>query len=170
MCLLFCPSGTKASSWRTLPKCAKSLQSCPTLRFHRLLPIRLLCPWDSQGKNTGMDCHFLLQGIFQTQGLNLSPFHLLALAGGSFTTSTTYRAWKKRLKNSCGNSRGSGLMMPFSILHFQLSCEPPLRIYLAPVYCSLLPTLCPRTYLWANQIPFIASGNAPVITALHSSV
>jgi len=31
------------------------------------LPIRLLCPWDSPGKNTGLGCHVLLQGIFPTQ-------------------------------------------------------------------------------------------------------
>ena len=30
---------------------AKSLQSCPTLQPHRRQPIRLLCPWDSLGKN-----------------------------------------------------------------------------------------------------------------------
>ena len=35
---------------------------------------RLLCPWDSPGKNTGVGSHFLLQGIFQIQGPNL---HLL---------------------------------------------------------------------------------------------
>ena len=35
---------------------------------HGLQPTRLLCPWDSPGKNTGVDCHFLLQGIFLTQG------------------------------------------------------------------------------------------------------
>ena len=40
---------------------AKSLQSCPTLRPHRRPPTRLLCPWDSPGKNTGVGCHFLLQ-------------------------------------------------------------------------------------------------------------
>ena len=40
---------------------AKSLQSCPTLRPHRRQPTRLLCPWDSPGKNTGVGCHFLLQ-------------------------------------------------------------------------------------------------------------
>ena len=28
------------------------------------------CPWDSPGKNTGMGYHFLLQGIFPTQGSN----------------------------------------------------------------------------------------------------
>ena len=39
---------------------------------------RLLCPWDSPGKNTGMGCHFLLQGIFSTQGSYphfLCPLH-----------------------------------------------------------------------------------------------
>ena len=33
-----------------------------------LQPTRLLCLWDSPGKNTGVGCHFLLQGIFPTQG------------------------------------------------------------------------------------------------------
>ena len=35
---------------------------------HRLWPTRLLCPWDFPGKNTGVGCHFLLQGIFLTKG------------------------------------------------------------------------------------------------------
>ena len=34
---------------------------------HRLWPVRFLYPWDSLGKNTGVGCHFLLQGIFPTQ-------------------------------------------------------------------------------------------------------
>ena len=33
-------------------------------------PSRLPCPWDFPGKNTGVGCHFLLQGIFPTQGSN----------------------------------------------------------------------------------------------------
>ena len=37
-------------------------QSCPTLcSSHGLQPTRLLCPWDSSGKNTGVGCHSLLQ-------------------------------------------------------------------------------------------------------------
>ena len=40
---------------------SKLLQSCPTLWPHRRQPTRLLHPWDSQGKNTGVGCHFLLQ-------------------------------------------------------------------------------------------------------------
>ena len=42
--------------------CAHSPQSCLPLQ-----PARLLCPWDSPGKNTGVERHFLLQGTFPTQ-------------------------------------------------------------------------------------------------------
>ena len=34
---------------------------------------RLLLPWDFLGKGTGVGCHFLLQGIFLTQGLSDFP-------------------------------------------------------------------------------------------------
>ena len=34
------------------------------------VPTRLLCPRDFPGKNAGVGYHFLLQGIFLTQGLN----------------------------------------------------------------------------------------------------
>ena len=40
------------------------------LRLHGLEPTRLLYRWDSPGENTGVGCHYLLQGIFLTQGLN----------------------------------------------------------------------------------------------------
>ena len=38
-------------------------------------PTRLLCSWDFPGKDTGVGCHFLLQGIFPTQGSNLCLLH-----------------------------------------------------------------------------------------------
>ena len=41
-----------------------------TLWPYGLQPTRLLCPWDFPGKNTGMGCHSLFQGIFPTQGSN----------------------------------------------------------------------------------------------------
>ena len=68
---------------------AKSLQSHQTLRRQRPWPARLLCPWDSLGKNTGVGFHFLLQGPSPTQGLNL---HLMSptVAGVFFTTSITW--------------------------------------------------------------------------------
>ena len=46
-------------------------QSCLTLwEPIGLWPARLPCPWDFSGKNTGVGCHFLLQGVFLTQGSN----------------------------------------------------------------------------------------------------
>ena len=34
-----------------------------SVRPHRQQPTRLLCPWDSPGKNTGIGCHFLFQSM-----------------------------------------------------------------------------------------------------------
>ena len=48
-----------------------------SLRPIGLSPTKLLCPWDSPGRNTGVGGHALLQGIFPTQGLNLCLFYLL---------------------------------------------------------------------------------------------
>ena len=45
------------------------------LQPHGLQPTRLLCPWDSPGKNTRVGCHFLLQGIFLTQESNPGLMH-----------------------------------------------------------------------------------------------
>ena len=70
--------------WSAIPNgkrpctCAKLLQSCLTLcdsMDHG--PPHSLCPWDSPGKNTGVDCCALLQGIFSTQGLNPHFLNLL---------------------------------------------------------------------------------------------
>ena len=43
--------------------------------LHGLQPTKLLCPWNSLGKNTGVDIHSLLRGILLTQGQNLSLQH-----------------------------------------------------------------------------------------------
>ena len=55
---------------------SNSLELCPT-------PVRLLCPWDSPGKNTGMSCCALLQVIFPAQGSNLCLLSLLHWQVGS---------------------------------------------------------------------------------------
>ena len=49
---------------------------CPALlQPHGLQPTRFLCLWDFPRKNTEVDCHFLLQGIFPTPGLNPNLLH-----------------------------------------------------------------------------------------------
>ena len=58
------------------------LQSCLTLSLYGQQPNRLLCPWDSPSKNTGVSCHSLLQGNLPRPRIELmSP----ALAGRFFS-------------------------------------------------------------------------------------
>jgi len=45
-----------------------------------MVPGESLCPWNSPGENTGVDCHFLLQQIFLTQGLNPHLLHWQAVS------------------------------------------------------------------------------------------
>ena len=48
--------------------CCLDAKLCRTLMWlHGLQPARLPCPWGSPGKNTGVGCHFFLQGIFPTK-------------------------------------------------------------------------------------------------------
>ena len=65
-------------------------------RPHGPQPTRLFCPWDFPGKNTRVDCHFLLQGIFPTEGLNTHLLHwqvdslLLSHQGSSLSLKIVY--------------------------------------------------------------------------------
>ena len=73
--------------------CVCSLNVSNSLWPHGLWPARLLCPWDFRGRNTGVGCHFLLQQIFPTRGLNPYLLHWQALAGRPlFTTRATWEA------------------------------------------------------------------------------
>ena len=73
-----------------------------SLRPYGLWSARLLCPWISPGKNTGMVCHALLQGMFLTWGWNpeFSLLHLLHWASRFFTTSTTWEAEKRERREN----------------------------------------------------------------------
>ena len=71
-------------SWQILPnECLLSKHSgcmCARVLNHLVVsdslrpyvyPARLLHPWDFPGQTTGEGCHFVLQGMFLTQGSNL---------------------------------------------------------------------------------------------------
>ena len=80
-------------------------QSCQTLQ--ELHPAKLLCPWNSPGKNTKVGCHVLLQGIFPNQGSNPGLLHCRQiLYCPSFQRSSFYvkQAINKDLLYSTGNS------------------------------------------------------------------
>ena len=93
-----------------------------SLRPHGLQLTRLLCPWNSPGKNTGVGCRSLLRGIFPTQGSNPglphcrqilyclshhgSPMVLVNLSAIIFLKHGPYSArMKKVLKRSPGAHR-----------------------------------------------------------------
>ena len=64
-----------------------------SLQSHGLQPIRLLCPWDFSGKDTGVVCHFLLQGIFPTKGLNPGLLHCRQILYQLSSQGSPLRPW-----------------------------------------------------------------------------
>ena len=96
-----------------------------SLQCYGLEPARLLCPWDSPGKDTGVSCHFLFQGIFPTQGSNqwvesTSPV-IPALADRFFTNKPPGKpagpCWLPLKMMTFENN--------FDIIHSQLSSTGP---------------------------------------------
>ena len=79
-----------------------------SLRPHGLYPTRLLCQWDSPGKNTGVGCHFLLQWINQFSGL--CPWQV---PGGAVAMQdiTTEGNWVQGIRD-------------LTVLFFTTACEP----------------------------------------------
>ena len=75
--LLFLQAASSLDGWIDgVLRCSVMSNS---LHPHGLYLIRLLCPWNFAGKDTGVGCHFLLQGIFPTQGSNPCLLCLLLL-------------------------------------------------------------------------------------------
>ena len=57
------------------PVCVSRSVVPNSLQPHGLQSTMFLCPWDFPGKDTEVGCHFLLQGIFPTQGSNPGLLH-----------------------------------------------------------------------------------------------
>ena len=76
--------------------CVLSCFSCVWLFATLWTVARPLCQWSSLGKNTGLGCHVLFQGIFPTQRSNPRLLCLLHCLGGFFTTGAT---WKTPILN-----------------------------------------------------------------------
>ena len=91
-------------------------------------PDRFLCPWESPGKNTTGDCHFLLQEIFQTQGSNPRPLYLLHRQVDSYYCAT-WEALRIRMGGSekaFGPRRATGSCL---VSASDPTCSPSSRIY-----------------------------------------
>ena len=62
--------------------CCVATQAHPTvLRPHGLEPTRILCSWDFPGKNSGVGCHFLLQGNLPSPGMYVPRFFVSSQQG-----------------------------------------------------------------------------------------
>ena len=109
--------------------CCHSFMS-DSLQPHRLEPARLLCPRDFPGKNTGVGCRFLLQGIFPTQRSNLCLLHLPVLTHGFFTTSAT---WETPVTVSLNSKFFSHITARWKIFS---------QFYLFYIYVYILIALC----------------------------
>ena len=102
----------------SLPKvhaCSAALVRPDSLLPFGLWPTRLLCPWDFPGKNTGVGCHALLQGIFLTQGST-------CIAGGFFMAEPP---GKPRLPKAEPGDASS--QPPLQLGHSHVTLNPPIR-------------------------------------------
>ena len=93
-------------------------------RPYGLNPTRLFCPWDFPCKNTGVDHHLLLHGIFLTQGSYLHLFHLLHLTAGLGTLPLVLPGKHKdiwdKVKFSCLYLYGFIFLFNLHIIQFTL--------------------------------------------------
>ena len=88
-----------------------------SLRPHGLEPARVLCPWNFPGKNTGVGCHCLLQGISPTQGSNPYLLGLLYWQADSLPRAT----WK-------APDQTHQSLEAFSVVPFNLHSPPHQRV------------------------------------------
>ena len=100
-----------------------------SLQPHGLQPARLLCPWDSPSKNTGVGFHALLQEILPTQGSN--P-HLLHLQAGSLPTEPTRKSrWTSREPKRITSAKTHPLSLPWNegdpFTYSELELQPELK-------------------------------------------
>ena len=121
-----------------------------SLRTHGLSLARLLRPWHFPGKNTGVGCHFLLQGIFPTQGSNLHLLHCRRTLPLSHQGSpgTNYSAPNLSINPASPSSYSRPFKMDLEsshVNHCYYSCYPqtPTAFSPTPHTCPLFPSQQP---------------------------
>ena len=141
-----------------------------SLQRHGLQPARLLCQWDFPSQNTGVGCHFLLQGIFPNPGNELRS---RALQADSLTSEPAGK--HQQLSSSyyqSGQTSRTQLLHPTQMLSESFkdivlvpssSSTPPLTLLHPTASHPSLPMLSPEVF----TPPLLPSGPT---TALWVSV
>ena len=122
------------------------------LRPHGLYPARLLCPWDFPGKDTGVGCHVLLQGIFPARVSCISCLGCWIHHCTTWEAPTRYTAAAAKSLQSCPtlcdpiDSSPPGSPIPGILqartgvgCHFLLQC---MKVKSEREVAQLCPTLC----------------------------
>ena len=125
-----------------------------SVQYYGLEPARLLCLWDSPGKNTGVDCLALLQGFFPTQGPNLGLFYFLHWQAGSLLLAPPRKHNSPELSTIWPPTHLPFLFLP--IIHHLERCHLPAHT----------PPLHPNKGL----LPFKSSANPVTRLSLQASV
>ena len=113
----------------------KLLSRVRLLRPCGLSPATLLGPWYFPGKNTGVGCHFLLQGLFLTQDLNPRPLHCTTYR---FSSDSIHHQGALKVKNPLPMQKTQETQVP------SLSQEDPLEEEMA-THSSVLDWRIPWT-------------------------
>ena len=127
-------------NWNAVRYCCCQLvtQSCPALLQPRgLQPTKLFYPWDFPGKNTGVGCHFLLQGIFQIGKLPLALKHLEPDKGPHLVEFIYFPHWPQcHLKKKQTTAAFSSLlgMTPAQNQHTSYRASSVLSVHWIPIH------------------------------------
>ena len=84
---------------RHIPCCCVASVVSDSVQPHRQQPTRLRHPWDSPGKNTGVSCHFLLQGIYPEETKIEKDTCISLFTAALFTTARTWKQPRCPLTN-----------------------------------------------------------------------
>ena len=125
---------------------------------------RLLCPWDSPGKNTGVCGHLLLQGIFPTQeSIQVSPgrqiLYLLHYKGRSIPRGVGMIPGRGTWGNSSQNDTMQGLPQGDHCPEEEEGKGTPRRRGLEKGLTCLTSLSNPTGHLWVRQPPKGHSAN-----------
>ena len=118
-----------------------------SLRPRGLQPTRLFCPWD-----TGVGGHFLLQGIFQTQGLNLHRLCFLQWQAGSFQLMPTRKLGGKKIRIFSDIFSGSSQIIAYSILIGKPGEDTTRKVNCKPVFLVINIDAIILNRIFADQI------------------
>ena len=101
-----------------------------------LEPARLLCPWNSPGKNTGVGCHVHSPGVLPYPGIKPTSLMSPALAGGFYATNDTWEAHDK----VSDIIKYTSLCLHTCVYHSGIVgsyiCAPFLNFYITHLYIS----------------------------------